>query len=147
MKKIFFTIFIFLAINLIFLRINATNSFAQSFNLGVYPPIIQINANPPISIKAPFQVQNFSNQTEKLDIQIHPFSPSTKSNGDIDILWNTPITGADYNIENKFQILDDQGNRIAQITLAPKQTKKMFFHIALPPLSTIKGAENFSSEP
>ena len=133
MKKILFTIFIFLTISLIFLKANVTNSFAQSFNLGVYPPIIQINANPPISIRAPFQVQNFSDQTLKLNVQIHPFSPSTKNNGDIDILWNTPITGADNNIENKFQILDDQGNYITQITLAPKQTKKMFLHVVLPP--------------
>lgn len=106
---------------------------AQSFSLGIYPPIIQINANPPISIKAPLQVKNFSNQTLKLNIQIKPFAPSTKNNGDIDILWNTPITGADNNITNNFEILDEQGNHITQITLAPKQTKKMFLHISLPP--------------
>ncbi len=128
MKKLILSIFI---ITIFYFLFN-DQAHAETFDIGVYPPIIQINAIPPISVRTPFAVQNFSDQTQNLSIQIHPFLPSNSNNGSINILWNQEISGPDNDIDRKIELIDDQNKVITQLTLAPKQQKKLFIHVGLP---------------
>lgn len=105
---------------------------AQSFDIGLYPPVIQIKAIAPISLKTSFQIQNYSDQTINLNIAIHPFRSSANNNGAVNILWHQSLSGADNGISHKIQIFDEGGNLVTQISLAPKQSKKMFLHLGLP---------------
>src|SRR3989344_2054637 len=55
----------------------------QDFSLGIYPPIIQIDALSPSKISTPITLENLSAESVTLSIQLKQFIPSEKENGEI----------------------------------------------------------------
>lgn len=104
-----------------------SKTFAQQISIGVYPPIIQIQAKPPASVSNPITIENTQDQPLTLDIAYRQFKPSSKANGDIEF-----IDGDLPSVFDKMQVLD-KNHVINQVTLAPKQKKTLTFHVGLTP--------------
>ncbi|MCL4353559.1 hypothetical protein M1615_03805 [Patescibacteria group bacterium] len=100
-------------------------------SLAVYPPIIQIKANPPANIKSGITLINNSDTPTNLDILIKPFTASKAEDGTISYLPVGKPFGDDPRILNKIQIL--QNNRpAANVSLAPGQKINLTLHVDLP---------------
>ncbi len=107
-------------------------AFAQEISLGVYPPILQINTEAPASVKAPFTIENNSDNPIDLDIVLKPFTTSPKEDGEVSFLpEGQQMPGADPNIFSKMQIYNGS-SVITKITLAPQQQKNLTLHIGIP---------------
>src|SRR3989344_1072483 len=125
MKKILSFIF---AISYLILSTNKVD--ASGLSLGVYPPIIKIEAIPPASITTPIVIQNLSDDTVTLKILFKPFTASEKENGEIKYLEN------DFNppyplIFQKIQVFEEK-SRIEELILSPQQEKKLALHVGIP---------------
>lgn len=102
---------------------------AQEISVGVYPPIIQVNANPPSSITTPMSIQNFTDNDLNLNVEYRFFKPNT--DGTIAILPKGMTQGEDKDIFNKVQVM--QGSSVVKtIKLAPQQKKDLNLHIGIP---------------
>jgi len=117
---IFVSCFLFLA--------SAKPAFAQ-VSLGVFPPILQIQATPPTNIKSKILIENLGGDPVDLKIGLKPFIASDKENGQVD--YSSDYNLADPFIFDKMQILDNDTS-IDSITLAPGQKKELTLEIALP---------------
>ncbi|MDE2025825.1 MAG: DUF916 domain-containing protein [Patescibacteria group bacterium] len=114
------------------LSLGASPVAAQQVSLGVYPPIIQIDATPPTSIKTTLTIQNTGNDPVDLDILLKPFSASEASNGSVAYLPdNNNLGGEDPQIKQRIQILDND-HEVSSLSLAPQQQKTLTIHIGLP---------------
>jgi hypothetical protein len=94
--------FLIFLILLSFLMANQVN--AQSFYVGVNPPILQIKAEPPANVLAPINVENLGSQTVELNMVVKPFNASDQENGQVRYIENVP----DEYIElfDKIRVLD-----------------------------------------
>lgn len=101
-----FTIF-YLLFAISYLLLTIDKAQADGLSLGISPPLLQITAQPPAQIKTPIIIQNLSDESVELDIVFKP-----------------PIF-------DKIQILDEN-SPIQNLTLAPKQEKKLFLKIDIP---------------
>ena len=126
-KLIFFTIS-FYVLSSIFLPFKAN---AKEVKLGVYPPIIQIDANPPAEITSEILIQNQGEESTNLKINIKPFKPKGTENGELDFLFNDDEFGADPQMIERIKIYDED-NEVNSITLAPKQEKKLNLKVSIP---------------
>lgn len=106
-------------------------SEASDFSVGIYPPIIQIDATPPTGLKQDITLKNLSDTTITLQVVFKPFTASPENNGQVQYLSKNDIFGADPNIFDKIQILDGD-EPITDITLSPKQQKTLTLRIGLP---------------
>lgn len=105
---------------------------AQDVSLGVNPAVLQIEALPPSDIRAPFTIANEGDEPINLKIGYRLFKPSDTGNGQIMFLNDKdPFPGADKNIFDKVQVIDDNLS-IDAIELGPKQKKKLLLRIGLP---------------
>lgn len=102
---------------------------AQSVDLGIYPPVFEIQTTPPSSIKIPFFVQNFSDAPVKLYISLNPFIADTTENGQIQFEDNASL--ADPLIPSRI-LVQDQDSSISTIVLSPKQKKNLNLQITIP---------------
>ncbi|MCL5435289.1 MAG: hypothetical protein M1405_02785 [Patescibacteria group bacterium] len=98
-------------------------------SLGVFPPILQIQATPPTDIKSKILIENLGNDPVDLRIGIKPFTASDSENGQVTYL--SDFSYVDPFIFDKMQILD-QDTSIDSITLSPGQKKELMLEIALP---------------
>lgn len=106
---------------------------AQELSLGIFPPIIQIEATAPTSIKTKIAISNDSDTPVYLSIQVRPFKESDDNNGHVQFMDEKDgFPGNDPLIYQKMEILDNTGQSINEITLSPKQEKQLILHIALP---------------
>jgi hypothetical protein len=106
---------------------------AQQVSLGVYPPIIQIDATPPTSIKTPLTIQNLSTDPVDVAIVLKPFGPANGNNGTVSYLpEGSGFGGTDNKITDRIQILDED-RVVTSLTLAPQQQKTLTIHVGLPP--------------
>jgi hypothetical protein len=96
---------------------------AQSVDLGIYPPVFQIQTVPPSSIKIPFSIQNFADSSVDLTISLKPFTAADSENGNITFL-NDLSSYPDPSLLGRIQVLDNDTS-IDTITLAPKQKKDL----------------------
>src|SRR5258706_6823604 len=104
---------------------------ADEFSLGVYPPIIQIQADVPVGIKKDITVVNASDNPQEVSIVLRQFTSSPYNNGQVSYLPDYAVPHPDKDIVQKIQILD--GNEPANsLTLAPKQKKVVTLRIGLP---------------
>lgn len=102
---------------------------AQELSVGIYPPILQIQTDPPASIKAGISIENKSDQTTTYNIYLVPFRSSIKDNGEPD--FDNTLTPLYEDFFSKVQVID--GTHVIQkLTLAPKQKKSLTLHIGLP---------------
>jgi hypothetical protein len=104
-------------------------AYAQELSFGIYPPIIQVNANPPASITTPMSIQNFTDQDLKLNIEFRFFKP--KPDGTIELMPKGQIEGTDKDILSKIQVFQG-GSVVKELNLAPKQKKDLNFHVGIP---------------
>jgi hypothetical protein len=102
---------------------------AQGVSLGVFPPILQIQATPPTDIKSKILIENLGDDPVDLKIGLKPFIASDKENGQV--TYSSDYSLADPFIFDKMQILDGDIS-IDSITLAPGQKKELTLEIALP---------------
>lgn len=115
-----------------FLLFNLPQASAASLDLGIFPPIIQIDTNSPASISTPISIENFGEDTVTLSVLFKPFTASNKENGEVVFLpQSEKSSGADPFIFDKMQILDNNHN-VENVTLSPGQQKTVMLHIGLP---------------
>lgn len=108
---------------------SAGASRAQSIDLGIYPPVFQVDVTPPADIKVPFFLNNFTDQSVDLILSFKPFEPSSEENGQISFLEINDF--ADPFIFQKIIVLED-GIPVNSITLAPKQEKQLVLEFKMP---------------
>jgi len=108
---------------------SAKQAQAQGVSLGIFPPILQIQATPPTEIRSKILIENLGNDPVDLKIGLKPFTASDKENGQVD--YSSDYSLADPFIFDKMQILDNDTS-IDSITLAPGQKKELTLEIALP---------------
>jgi hypothetical protein len=119
-----FAVFIFAC-----LFLTSKTALAQSVDVGIYPPIIQIEAKPPATPKANLFIQNNSDSPLDLNIVLKPFTTSDLENGQVS--FSTDQNFADPNILQKVQILD-AGNPVTSVYLGPKEKKDLSMQIEIP---------------
>lgn len=129
MKNLKFKIFIFLISNIFFI-IFPNVSFAQNVNLGIYPPIFQIDSTPPADIKSIINLQNLSDETTFVNINIKPFRAAPSKDGQVELLDDFS-SFVDPLFINRVRILDDN-KRVTSLTLSPKQKKTLTMEIKIP---------------
>jgi len=125
LKTIPFLFFTFYLLSFIF----APTAQAAGVSLGVFPPILQIQATPPTDVKSKILIENLGDDPVDLKIGLKPFTASDKENGQVN--YSNDYDLADPFIFNKMQILNGDTS-IDSITLAPGQKKELTLEIALP---------------
>lgn len=113
------------------LTFNLREIEASSISLGVYPPIIQINATPPANVSADIQIQNQGEKSRDLNIIIKPFKAANSQNGELSYLFANDQFGTDPLMLNRIKVIDEN-KKVNSITLAPKQEKKLKLNIDIP---------------
>jgi hypothetical protein len=103
---------------------------AQSVDLGIYPPVFQIQTIPPSSIKIPFSIQNFADSSVDLVISLKPFTAASTENGTISFLDDLS-SYPDSSLLERIQVLEND-NPIDTLTLAPRQKKDLNLTIDVP---------------
>lgn len=111
------------------LHINTPSAHAQELSLGIYPPILQIEANPPAKVSTPINLQNQSNRPVDLVIKLKMFRPSDSEDG-------SPVYLSDeeqskFKIFEKIKILEDK-KEIKSISISPEQSRDLTVSIDLP---------------
>lgn len=128
MNKILKILFIVLfAISYSLLAAAHTN--AQSVDLGIYPPVFQIQATAPSDVKIPFSVQNFTSLSVPLTISLKPFTADPAENGNVTFL-DVPDY-ADPFLPERIQVFD-RDNSIGNLILSPQQKKDLILEVQIP---------------
>ncbi len=127
--KTFYFLIVFLTFSFLFLTLAPTGVGAQGVSLGIFPPILQIQATPPTDVKSKILIENSGDNPVDLTIGLKPFTASDKENGEVSYLSDYSL--ADPFIFDKMQILDGDTS-VDSITLAPGQKKELTLEIALP---------------
>lgn len=124
MKKIIFFLLAFL-----FLPVNKTN--AASISLGVFPPIIQVNATPPADVQSPLSIENNSDQDLHVKIELRPFVPSDQEDGQIKYVDQKDANFADPLILQRVKIYDGDVETL-EFDMNPGQKKDLNLRIIIP---------------
>jgi hypothetical protein len=103
---------------------------AQSVDLGIYPPVFQIQTSPPSSMKIPFTIQNFADTNVDLSISLRPFTAATAENGSVSFLDDLS-SYPDPSLLQKIQVLDNDTS-IQTLSLAPQQKKNLQLQVEIP---------------
>ncbi len=109
--------------------LSANSAHAQSVDLGIYPPVFQIQANTPSDVKIPFTVENFTDSSVPLNIALKPFTADLAENGNITFLDNPQYS--DPFLPQRIQVLDGD-NFIDNLILSPKQKKDLTLEVQVP---------------
>lgn len=101
-------------------------SYADSISLSVYPPIIEITAQPGTTITSPISIANLSDHKVSLDIKVLGFVPKGE-NGQVEIidLPKDDTLGKDI----YFTL---EGVRINQLNLRPRQKETVLLNLNIP---------------
>lgn len=102
---------------------------AQGVDIGIYPPVFQVQVTTPANVKVPFFIQNFSDQSVDLNISLKAFTASGDENGEITFLENPDYP--DPFILNRVFILDNEAP-IDSITLSAKQKRNLNLVLQIP---------------
>src|SRR3989338_2050492 len=139
MKKIGLIIFCLLVSGAI------QRAYAQEgqFSVGILPPILEINADPPAKIESIISVHNLNDNSRDLNIVFRSFRPSDQKNGQIEYLAENKIEGPDPLILQKIGIYEGE-RQVSKISLGPFETKELKMKISIEPGAPI-GDFYFSS--
>lgn len=102
---------------------------SQAVNTGIYPPILQIDAEAPASVNSDISIENKSDQNVTYGIYLVPFKASSTKNGQPE--YDPELNKLYKNIFDKMQITSSD-KVINQIELAPGQKKNLNLHIGIP---------------
>lgn len=118
-------------LNFALLTFNLDKADASALSLGIYPPIIQVQADPPANIDSPITIQNLGSETVDLDIVFKPFTAKDSENGEIKyLLEKDGVPGANPLIFQKIQLFEGD-HAVRNITLAPSEQKKLNFRLKI----------------
>lgn len=104
---------------------------AQGLSLGVFPPIIEVEATPPAQLKVPVTIQNSGDSTVDLDVLLKPFTQNKDNNGQVEYLTPNQLNYSDPLIFQRIKMTDG-ANQITSLTLAPQQQKTISLSINIP---------------
>lgn len=106
-------------------------SFGQVRELGIYPPLVRINALPNAQVRTPYTIVNKS-ETEILStIKLMGYKASNDENGSISY-YPTGATPAELkNLINEVKFFDGE-NQIKSIKLYPKESKNLIMEFIAP---------------
>lgn len=101
---------------------------ADSFSVGIYPPVIAIHTATPTDISTPIILEKFSNQPQRLRVSYREFTQRDEESGQIMYLTKSQA------FTNFTRLLSVRENTVPQeiITLAAKQKKYLALHMAIP---------------
>lgn len=122
-------IIFFLLLNTRYQILNTGLAYAQTADLGIYPPVFQIQAAAPSDVKIPFFVQNFTNSSIPLNIALKAFTQNAKEDGSIEFTDNPDF--ADPFLPERIQVLDNDAS-IGSLTLNPQQKKDLTLEVQIP---------------
>lgn len=122
--------FIGLLVVFVILVVFPKKALAGELSLGIYPPIIQVIAQPPAKIDTPITIQNLGDEALSLNIILRPFTAS-QTDGQPSYLSQNDFFGENPLFFQNVQIQEAQ-NPIQSLNLSPKQEKKLNLHIEIP---------------
>jgi hypothetical protein len=131
MKKLVTFLIFFTVCNLYQLIINVNSANAQTVDIGVYPPVFQIQATAPTNVKVPFSIENFADTSVDLTIYLRAFTANPAQNGTISFLDDLS-SFPDPSMLQRIQVEDENNNPLQTLSLAPKQTKNLSLVIDVP---------------
>jgi hypothetical protein len=105
--------------------------YASDVALGIYPPIIQIDAKSPVDIQSPMTLSNESDIPLDIQVVVRPFNAAASDDGDVAYFGKGAKIAPDPQIFQKMSLFDGTKNT-DQITLAPNQAKNLELRIHLP---------------
>lgn len=110
-------------------------AFAEEKGIGIYPPIIKINATAPSNITVPITLKNLEDKPIEAQISIRPFSIGRT--GKINLILYKDYTKEMISlIENiKFQ---EEDQNVSKLVFSPNETKKLSLAIDIAKESKIK---------
>lgn len=123
--------FVIISIAIVCMLQCAKEVHANDFSLGLYPPIIQIQADVPTSITKDITLVNASENTQSVDVSFRLFTNSPYSDGQVSYIANSEVPSPDKDIFQKIQLLDGD-NPVNTIIIGPKQKKTYTLHVGLP---------------
>lgn len=94
---------------------------AQSVSLGVQPPIFEVSALPPATIKSDLHIKNFSDTPTTVSIQLKPFKASNTENGRLTYI-NDPNT---IKTLSQYVHLEKGGQPVTELTIPPDTDIKL----------------------
>jgi hypothetical protein len=121
--------FVFPILNTKYQILDTSFAYAQSVDLGIYPPVFQIQATTPSDVKIPFLIQNFTDSSVSLTIYLKSFTAAQTENGNITFLDTSNLP--DPFLPQRIQVLDGD-NSIGSLTLSPQQKKDLALAIQIP---------------
>ncbi len=131
-KTIFTILVILFTISILNTKYQILNTAsAAGVSLGIFPPILEIQATSPTDIKSKILIENLSNDPVSLSIGIKPFQSADTQDGQVYYPSDYSSLLVDPLIFSKMQLLDGD-NSINEITLSPQQKKELVLEIALP---------------
>jgi hypothetical protein len=103
---------------------------AQTIDLGIYPPIFQVQTITPNDLKLPFFIQNFQDTSVPLTIYLRPFVADPSENGNI-VFLNDTSSLPDPFLAKRIRVFDEAVS-IQKLVLSPKQKKDLTLEVSLP---------------
>lgn len=124
--------FLTVTLHFAFLTFNLSKSNAQEVSLSISPPLITIEANPPANIETPLTIENSSEDTAHLTIQIKPFTAASSSDGSVTYLKDDEKIQLPNPKLLEYMQIEVDGQLVNRFALSPKQQKKVTLHIPIP---------------
>jgi hypothetical protein len=94
---------------------------AQTFSVGIDPPLIRIQADPPANAKAEIKLQNLNENSATFQVLIKAFKGSANG-GEVDYLPENP------SFLSKIIVLEND-KEVKEVSLSPRQTKTLTLSI------------------
>ncbi len=105
---------------------------AYAFSVGVYPPLIQIEALPQSKIETAIQIENLSPDPVSLQILLKPFKAGELENGQVAFLTKDQALNSPTTALFDYVQIKENNQKIETVELSPKQQKKLILAIDLP---------------
>jgi len=93
------------------LSLSSTKVDASEFSIGIYPPLLKIQAQPPAIIRAAITIQNLSENSVNLDLLIKPLGALNENEHKV--------------FFSQVQVVD-KATPVKSLNLGPKQKKDLF---------------------
>jgi hypothetical protein len=124
MRKLFVSLILFS----VFGHITASNVLAQipnAFSLGIFPPILEINADPPAKVESTITIQNLSENTRDVAVIFKSFRLSDDGRARIEYISDdNELIGPDPLILQKVKLYEED-TPVTKVTLEPLESKNL----------------------
>lgn len=106
---------------------------ATGLSLGVYPPIIQVQAKPSTTVTHPITLINNSDHPESVSVIFKSFTSSDKENGEVTYLSQKDFfTSSNDKLFKHIALIDTDHNSVKAFILAPHQKKTFTLVMDIP---------------